>query len=161
MAGSLTLVVPAGESHPLAVADLLGDTNHCLRFAADAEAAVDALAGEPFDVVLLDISQPGIDAADILGRLKCDSRVWHIPVIVVGDPDDVEGIARCIGLGAEDYLTQPLHPALLNLRINGFLAKRRLQQLETEYIKIFEEQSAHLHELRRELTDLRSARSTT
>ena len=107
--------------------------------------------------MLLDLDGRPSDATAVLQQLKCDSRVWHIPVIVVGSPDDTDAVVQCIELGADDYLLRPLHPVLLNLRINTFLAKQRLQEVETEYIKIFEEQSADLHRLREELAGFRSA----
>lgn len=155
--GSLTLVLQAENGRPSSVVELLRDTDHRVHVAGDLEEAVRALSEEPFDLVLLDLTSRPSDANRILGRLKCDSRVWHIPVIALGSPDDVEAVVRCIELGADDYVMAPLHPVLLSLRINTFLAKRRLQEVEAEYIKIFEEQSAELHELKRELADLRTA----
>ncbi|MDQ1490169.1 MAG: hypothetical protein QOJ23_2683 [Actinomycetota bacterium] len=150
MPGALTLIVPGDEADGGGLVALLGQTSHRVRFACDADAALETLSRQPFDLVLLDTSVPGCDGAQILQDLKCDSRVWHIPVIVVGSPDNAEDIVRCLDLGAEDYVLQPLHPTLVTLRINALLAKRRLQELETEYIKIFEEQSAELNELKRE-----------
>ena len=157
MPGSLTLVLQVENGRPTSVVDLLRDTDHRVHLVGDPDEAVRALSEEPFDLVLLDLTGRPADANRILGRLKCDSRVWHIPVIALGSPDDVEAVVGCIELGADDYVLAPLHPVLLSLRINMFLAKRRLQEVEAEYIKIFEEQSAELHRLKGELADLRTA----
>jgi DNA-binding response OmpR family regulator len=154
---SLTLVVPVEDGCCGPLQDLLSGTNHRVRPARNADEALTVLGQEQFDLVLLDLGVPGFDGIEILETLKCDSRVWHIPVIVVGNHDGVDDVVRSLELGAEDYLLAPLHPVLLGLRINSFLAKKRLQKVETEYIKIFEEQSADLNELKRELTRLRTA----
>ncbi|MDQ1565389.1 MAG: hypothetical protein QOF96_269 [Actinomycetota bacterium] len=155
--GSLTLVVPAEDGRRSPLQDLLSGTNHRVRLARNAEEAVSVLGQEPFDLILLDLGVRDSDGVGILQMLKCESRVWHIPVIVVGNPDGADDVVRSLELGAEDYLLAPLHPVLLGVRINSFLAKKRLQKVETEYNKIFEEQSADLTELKRELTRLRTA----
>jgi DNA-binding response OmpR family regulator len=155
--GSLILVLPAEDDRPSSVVDLLRDTNHRVRPARDLEEAVRALGQDAFDLVLLDLNGDIPDATGALQRLKCDGRVWHIPVIALGSPDEVDAVVRCIELGADDYVLGPLNPVLLSLRINTFLAKKRLQEVEAEYIKIFEEQSAELHALKRELANLRTA----
>jgi two-component system, cell cycle response regulator len=49
--------------------------------------------------------------------------------------EDIQSIVRCIELGAEDYLPKPFDPALLRARINAGLARKRLDDLEREYLE--------------------------
>jgi DNA-binding response OmpR family regulator len=49
--------------------------------------------------------------------------------------DDLESIVRCIELGADDYLPKPFDPVLLRARINAGLARKRLDDLEQEYLE--------------------------
>lgn len=98
--------------HPeqTAVLATLGGTDHRARWAPHARGALDALRPEPVDVVLLDITDPDSPGADTLGELKCDSAVWHVPVIVLGSPERLGQVVRCIELGAKDFLLEPLPP---------------------------------------------------
>jgi two-component system, cell cycle response regulator len=49
--------------------------------------------------------------------------------------DDIESVVRCIEMGAADYLPKPFDPVLLRARINGCLIKKRLHDLELDYIE--------------------------
>jgi class 3 adenylate cyclase len=66
----------------------------------------------------------------------------HLPVIVISGLDQMEGIARCIELGAEDYLTKPFNPVVLRARISATLEKKRLRDVEQIYLRQIEEERA-------------------
>ena len=67
-------------------------------------AALQLLKSEPFDVVLLDIQMPEMTGIEVLQALREDPELSRIPVIMLSGLTDVERVARCIELGAEDYL---------------------------------------------------------
>src|SRR5688572_15324477 len=56
--------------------------------------------------------------------------------------DQMEGIARCIELGAEDYLTKPFNPVVLRARVGATLEKKRLRDVEQIYLRRIEEERA-------------------
>jgi len=58
--------------------------------------------------------------------LKNDSGISSIPVIMMSALDELESAARCIQMGAEDYLLKPLDPVLLRARIHSALERKRL-----------------------------------
>ena len=82
------------------------------------------------DLILLDIMMPEMDGYQVLEKLRQDSVLSHIPVIVISAVEEVESITRCIKLGADDYLTKPFNPVLLKARINACLEKKRLYDSE-------------------------------
>jgi CheY-like chemotaxis protein len=84
----------------------------------------------PPDIVLLDVQMPVMDGMQVLETMKGDSQMKRIPVVVMSAFDDMDRIVRCVSLGAEDYLTKPLKPALLRARIEGSL--KRLDVLREE-----------------------------
>jgi two-component system, cell cycle response regulator len=108
---------------------------HRVRTAEDGRQAVEMLASEPVDVVLLDVLMPEMDGYAVLERMKADDRLRDIPVVVVSALDEMESVVRCIEMGAEDYLPKPFDPTLLRARINAGLAKKRLRDLEAEYLE--------------------------
>jgi class 3 adenylate cyclase len=58
-------------------------------------------------------------------------------VIITSSLDEIDGVARCIEMGAEDYLFKPLNPTLLRARINTSLEKKRLRDQQKELIRKF------------------------
>jgi two-component system, cell cycle response regulator len=108
---------------------------HRVATAQDGVRALQALGAEPFDIVLLDVLMPELDGYDTLARIERDEKLRHVPVIMVSALEDIESVVRCLEMGAADYLPKPFDPVLLRARINGCLTKKRLHDLELEYIE--------------------------
>ncbi len=94
------------------------------------------------DLVLLDMLMPVMDGHEVLVRIKSDEVLRHLPVIMISALDQVEGIAHCIELGAEDYLAKPFNPILLRSRIGAALEKKRLRDFEQIYLRQIEKERA-------------------
>ncbi|GAB0056494.1 Sensor histidine kinase RcsC [Candidatus Magnetaquicoccaceae bacterium FCR-1] len=79
------------------------------------------------DLILLDIVMPGMSGFEVCRQLKADPETADIPVIFVtartDEADELEGLQ----LGAVDYLTKPIRPAIVLARIATHLALRRMQ----------------------------------
>jgi CheY-like chemotaxis protein len=82
-----------------------------------------------FDLVLLDIIMPEVDGFQVLHQLKGDDTLRHVPVIMISALDEVESVGRCMGVGAEGYLTKPFDPMILKTRIGATLEKQRLRKM--------------------------------
>ncbi|HLA92593.1 MAG TPA: response regulator [Actinomycetota bacterium] len=108
---------------------------HSTTAVEDGGSALAALAGSPFDLVLLDILMPGLDGIEVLERLKQDPALLHIPVIMISGVEDTESIARCIEAGAEDFLPKPFDPVILRARVNAGLNRKALHDLERERVR--------------------------
>lgn len=103
--------------------------------AADGQQALEAVKKQRFDLVLCDILMPIVDGYEVLRQMKADPDLESIPVIVVSALEESASAARCIEMGAEDYLHKPYDPVLLHARVNACLDKRRLRDQETEYLR--------------------------
>lgn len=88
---------------------------------------------ERLDAVLLDIRMPEMDGFEVLERLRAGGHLRHTPVIVVTGLQEERDAVRCIEIGAEDFLSRPIRPALLAARLNASLEKKRLRE------KVFEQ----------------------
>jgi len=82
------------------------------------------------DLVLLDLKMPVMSGIEVLQRLKDDPASREVPVVVVSSDVDVEQIATCLKLGAEDYVSKPFHATILSARVGACLERRqwRIQQ---------------------------------
>ncbi|MGH9202314.1 MAG: adenylate/guanylate cyclase domain-containing protein [Vicinamibacterales bacterium] len=109
--------------------------------------ALDLLADRPFDLVLLDIMMPEMDGYQVLDHLKADTTLRNIPVVMISAIDEIDSVARCIGLGAEDYLAKPFNAVLLRARVAACLEKKRLRDQEAAYMEQIESEKRRADEL--------------
>jgi putative two-component system response regulator len=73
------------------------------------------------DLVLLDVMMPEIDGHEVLRRLRDDPSTRDIPVLFVTAMDAVEDEERGLALGAVDYITKPIKPAIVLARVRAHL----------------------------------------
>jgi len=111
---------------------------HEVTMAEDGARALELLKSRDFDVLLLDIMMPNMNGYEVLEAMALDERLRRVPVIMISAVDDKESIARCIGLGADDYLPKPFDPVILQARLGASLARKRLHDREHLYQKSLE-----------------------
>jgi DNA-binding NtrC family response regulator len=107
----------------------LGRQGHDVTTAEDGRQALELMRANPFDLLLLDIMMPEMDGYEVLEHLKSDATLEDVPVVVISALEEMESVARCIRMGAEDYLLKPFNPVLLEARIRTCLEKKRLREL--------------------------------
>jgi class 3 adenylate cyclase/CheY-like chemotaxis protein len=96
------------------------------------------------DLVLLDTSMPEMNGEEVLEHLKAD-RAWRdIPVIMISSPSEMESVAKCLEMGATDYLSQPFNRILFKSRVDACLERKRFRDQEAAYLQ-------ELDQLNREL----------
>lgn len=113
----------------------LEQQGHTVALAENGRQALDMLGEGNFDLVLLDILMPEMDGFEVLARLKSDPARRDLPVIVISALDEMDSVIRCIGMGAEDFLSKPFDPLLLRARLGACLEKKRLRDQEVEYLQ--------------------------
>jgi two-component system OmpR family response regulator len=89
--------------------------------AADGLAADRRLAGEAFDLVILDLGLPGLDGSDVLRRLR--ERRQGTPVLVLSARVALEARVRLLDLGADDYVVKPVALAELEARVRALIRR--------------------------------------
>ena len=97
------------------------------RAAVQAGEALQKLRTARFDVVLLDVHLPGSNGPQFLQALREDAGIAQVPVIAVSAADDIDGIARCLEAGADDWLPREFRPAMLRARLSAALDRKRLR----------------------------------
>lgn len=123
--GRRVLVVDDDKGVRTVVAWQLEADGFTVLQAADGQQALDALATEQPDLLVLDLSLPGIGGLDVLRRLR-DGRTTSaatLPVIVLsgrsGQADRIIGLDQ----GADDYLVKPFSPGELAARVRSLLRR--------------------------------------
>lgn len=104
--------------------------------AAGGADAMALLSTQDFDLVLLDVLMPGMGGYEVLERMHEDSRMRHIPVIMISAVSEIDTVVRCIEAGAEDYLQKPFNPVLLSARVRASLDKKRLNDETARQLQV-------------------------
>ncbi|MDM5176876.1 EAL domain-containing protein [Massilia sp. DJPM01] len=103
--------------------------NHTMTAATSGDKALELARRSPQpELILLDIKMPGMDGYTVLSRLKSDPATTHIPVIFVSSLDDAADVAGGLELGVADYITKPVDPELLLLRVSTQLTLQRYRE---------------------------------
>ncbi len=123
------------EDEPAIVRTLvrgLGAFGYTVISADNGEDGVRLAAGEPIDVVLLDISLPGLDGHQTLARLR--SLRQDLPILMLTARDDVQNKVSALEAGADDYLTKPFVLEELIARIRAMT--RRSDQARSSVVEV-------------------------
>lgn len=88
-----------------------------VRSADSGSLALASLAAELPDLILLDITMPGIDGFEVCRRLKVGEKTRHVPLIFIGAATELEKRVQGFQLGAVDFVSRPLQRLELLARV--------------------------------------------
>ncbi len=94
--------------------------------ATNGSEALEVLDAAQVDTILLDIMMPVMNGYELLAALKERNEQPYVPVVVISALHEVESVARCIALGAADFLFKPVNWVLLEARLQACLTQKAL-----------------------------------
>lgn len=104
-----------------------------LSTATSGEQAIALAHGEPPDLILLDVRMPGMDGYETCRQLKQMAGIADIPIIFVTGLSDTEDEAQGFAMGAVDFISKPIRPAIVRARVQVHLelkaARDQLQRI--------------------------------
>ncbi len=107
---------------------------HEVESADNGRVALEKLRSGRFDMLLLDLEMPEMDGFELLGQRAADPSLHELPVIVTSSLEGAAQVARCIELGADDFLHKPVNPVLLKARVDSSLERKRLRDRQRELL---------------------------
>lgn len=131
------LIVDDDDISRMLLQSILGD-NYEIQGVSNGADAIEILQNQPFDLVLLDIMMAGMDGYTVLQKIRKELLLLDLPVIFLSALDQPEDVARGLQLGANDYVTSPLEPAVLRARIATQIKLKRLTDEHKHQIQILE-----------------------
>lgn len=88
------------------------------------------------DLIVLDLMLPGIDGLEVCKRLKADSNLQEIPVVMLTAKGEESDIVAGLELGADDYITKPFSGKVLVARVRRLLRKGTEASEEKGLVKV-------------------------
>ncbi len=110
------------------VLDFLNDSGFEVLVALDGSSALEQAHYAQPDLILLDVMMPGMDGFETIRQLKAHEQLQAIPVIFMTALSDIVDKRKGFQLGAVDYISKPLQPEELLVRLNSHLTIRKLQR---------------------------------
>ena len=92
----------------LLVQKMLGRFNFTLRTASGGQQALDAVAQQKPDLILLDLMMPGIDGFEVLRRLRANPETADIQIVILSALNSNEDIVKGFNAGANDFIMKPI-----------------------------------------------------
>jgi diguanylate cyclase (GGDEF)-like protein len=105
---------------------------------SDPAAAIALALRERPDVLLLDINMPKMSGFDVLAALRAEKTLSMIPVIVLTSAEDADTKLHSLELGAADFLSKPVDPSELALRMRNTLAAKAYRDFLAHYDAVTE-----------------------
>lgn len=105
-----------------AVQQALREASYAVDWVHDGSAALTALLGQPYDMLLLDLGLPGLDGMEVLRRVRDGDN--PVPVLVISARDSTYQRVDGLDAGADDYLGKPFEMSELLARMRA-LSRRQ------------------------------------
>jgi PAS domain S-box-containing protein len=121
--GKRVLVVDDVDLNRELMMALLSNEGCSVTLASDGAQAVEAVASQPFDLVLMDCQMPLMDGFAATRKIRAAGQPYStLPIIALTASATTEHLARCDAAGMNSHLTQPLHQGALEAVLRRYLA---------------------------------------
>lgn len=144
MSANRILAVDDAPRNLKLLADLLTGSGFEVVTAASGAEALERIAAEPPDLVLLDVMMPGMSGYDVCRAIRENPATRLLPVVMVTALEASEERVKGLESGADDFLAKPIRPLELLARVRSLLRAKELHDKT-------EEQAAQLAEWNRTL----------
>lgn len=123
------------------ICEYLEASGHVVDTFLDGLKAFDAIKNNSFDLLILDISVPGIDGLSFLEKIH-ELKIY-VPTIYISALVDIEDISRAYNLGCFDYLKKPFHLKELALRIDRVVLSNETPRVHLRLSKNYSYDQEH------------------
>ena len=133
-----TLLLVDDEPTNLRVLRTVLQQQYRLLFAKSGEEALTLVAQQQPDLILLDVMMPGLTGYDVCSQLKANPLTRGIPVIFVTALKDEMDETRGFEVGAVDYITKPISPAVVRARVKTHLSLVQAEELKRTRLQVIQ-----------------------
>jgi signal transduction histidine kinase len=143
----LILIVDDNEQNRALAQASLENEDYDVAVAAGGEEALASFATRAADCVLLDVRMPGMNGFEVCTKLRTMPGGADTPIVFLTAQRDVDTFDAALRAGGDDFLTKPVRPTELVLRVQAALRLRRLNAENREYFALARRQRDDLMRL--------------
>ncbi|MDP8255072.1 MAG: response regulator [Candidatus Alcyoniella australis] len=152
------LVVDDDEMNRRLLTTILGRLGYEVDEAFDGINALERVAANPPEVILLDIDMPRMNGFEVARRLKDSDETKIIPIVAISSSSEVESRIKAFEVGADDFLSKPVDQTELRARVQSLLKVKAYNDHMLSHQLILErEVEKRTEQLRTAYEDLKSA----
>ena len=137
VSGSLVLIVDDLPDNLQLLHDALDEAGHTVLVATDGPSAIQRARQARPDIVLLDAMMPGMDGFEVARRLKAAPETAAIPIIFMTALTETEHVLAAFAAGGVDYVTKPIQPREVLVRMADHTQSARVQRLARHALDAF------------------------
>lgn len=157
------LVVDDVSKNIQIIANTLGSEDYSIAFATNGADALKHAFNNSFDLILLDVSMPGMNGFEVSEKLKEHENSKETPIIFITALTETESVLKGFEVGAVDYITKPFNDQELKARVTTQLELKQqrdiIKNLNTNLEKKVEERTKDLIKANKKLQVLEKAKS--
>lgn len=128
------LIIEDKEFERRKIVETLEADNHHITSVDTGIQAMGEIAANNYDVIIVSLTLAGEDGLRLVSHLRTNERVRLIPVIMIGESNDIQRIAHGLEIGAHDYIMRPIDKNELIARARTQIRRKRFQdRLRTSY----------------------------
>ena len=117
------LIIDDVSDNVMFLKKILHNEPYTIQTANNSEEGFTKLYNNPFHLVIIDCMMPNMNGFDMCCGMKSDSKLSHIPVLLMTEFLDRKTIAKIFKAGADDYILKPFHKKEIITRIHSMLVK--------------------------------------
>lgn len=126
------VIVDDTPANVILLEKMLAERGYNARPVLSGKLALEAAREQPPDLILLDITMPGMNGYEVCEQLKADKALKNIPVIFISALNETIDKVKAFKLGAVDYVTKPFQFEEVYARVQTHLQLRRLEKLRDD-----------------------------
>ncbi|WP_443750335.1 response regulator [Asticcacaulis solisilvae] len=96
-----------------------------VEVAADGDEAWHRLSRGDFDIALIDLDMPVMDGFELIGLIRADERLKHLPLVIATGREDMDAVDRAYAAGATSFVVKPLNWRLVSHQLSYVLRASR------------------------------------
>ena len=122
------LLADSSQTQRQWLAQVLEAAGHTVLPAKDGQEAIGLFIQESPDLTLLNLFMPEMDGIEAAKHIKSSSKEEYIPILFITKFSEEEALQRCIDIGCDGFISEPLSPAILLIKVNSLLRVKHLYQ---------------------------------